>query len=320
MEHEVEVEPGVVVWVEDLPAHGPTPALPVLLVMGANWSGLVWPDPLVEALRARHRVVRYDHRDTGRSTHAFEDRPYGLTDLATDALTVLDACGVTRAHVVGMSMGGLLVQLLCLDAPHRLASATLLCTAALDAHRVDLPGPSRGVLRMWQELQDPRDEPSELAWRVEHWRRLAGDGVPFDPDEFADLERRVMAHSGRVETPFAHSQAGVDGLDRADELGAVTVPTLVVEAPADPVHPPPHAAYLTMRIAGGRDAPPVRIVTVDGMGHALPAAVLEPLAAELLEHAAEAEDALAAGDPAPAPDPQVPPGPEPGPGSQPTQR
>ena len=296
MEREVEVEPGVSVWVEDLPAHRDTPAFPVLLVMGANASGLGWPDRLVEALRARHRVVRYDHRDTGRSSHAFEDHPYALADLAGDALTVLDACGIGRAHVVGMSMGGLLVQLLALDAPHRLVSTALLGTAALDAHRAGLPGPPLDLLRMWQEMHDPRDEHGELTWRVEHWRRLAGGVLPFDPDEFEALERRVMAHSGRVEAPTAHAQAGVDGLDRGDELGAITVPTLVVAAPEDPVHPPPHAAYLAERIAGGRPEPPVRVVTVEGMGHALPAVVLEPLVAELLEHAAEAEDAVSAED------------------------
>lgn len=289
MEREVEVEPGVTLWGEDLPAHRDDPALPVLLVMGANECGIVWPDALVTQLRERHRVIRYDHRDTGRSAQAFEDHPYGIADLAGDALTVLDACEIGRAHVVGMSMGGLLVQLLALDAPERLASAALLCTAALGAGRAGLPGPPRDLLRMWQELHDPRDERGELAWRVEHRRRLAGDVLPFDAREVAELERRVMTHSGRVEPATAHAMAAVDGLDRGAELGSITVPTLVVEAPEDPVHPPPHAFYLAEQI--GRAATPV---TIDGMGHALPAAVLDRLAAQLLEHAAEAEDAAGA--------------------------
>lgn len=293
MEREVEVEPGVTVWVEDLPAARPSPALPVLLVAGADASGLDWPDPLVGMLRERHRVIRYDHRDTGRSSHLFDDHPYGVADLAGDALTVLDACGIGRAHAVGTAMGGALVQLLCLDAPDRLASAALLSTAALGADRAGLPGPSREVLRMWQELPDPRDEPGELAWRVEYRRRLSGGVLPFDAAGTEALERRLLAHRGRLEATAAHAVADVDGLDRGDELGAITVPTLVLEAPADPVHPPPHAAFLAERIAGGRAEPPVRLATIDGMGHTLPADVLEPLAAELLEHAAEVEDALA---------------------------
>ncbi|MEU8493676.1 alpha/beta fold hydrolase [Pseudonocardia alni] len=285
---EVETEPGVTLWVQDLPAHRPTPAAPVLLVNGAGSAGYGWPDALVEVLRERHRVVRYDHRDTGRSTHAFEDRPYAVADLATDALAVLDGCGIDRAHLVGMSLGGTLVQLLALDAPHRMVSATLLCTAALDTGDADLPGPTRDVQRMWQELGDPRDEAGELAWRVEYWRRVSGGVLPFDTAEFAARERRIMDHTGRVEPCTAHAQADPDGLDRGAELGSVTVPTLVVEAPEDPVHPPPHADHLAARIGAA-----AQLVTVDGMGHALPDLLCEPIAAVLLEHAAEAEEAEA---------------------------
>ncbi|ALE82393.1 alpha/beta fold hydrolase [Pseudonocardia sp. HH130629-09] len=286
---EVEIEPGVVLWVQDLPAHRPSPAAPVLLVQGAGQAGLAWPHALVEVLRERHRVVRYDHRDTGRSTHAFDDRPYAVTDLATDALAVLDGCGIGRAHLVGISLGGVLVQLLALEVPQRLVSATLLCTAALDGGAAGLPGPTRDVLRMWQELGDPRDEAGELAWRVEYWRRVSGGVLPFDTAEFAARERRVMEHGGRIEPCTAHTQADVDGLDRGDELGSVTVPTLVVEAPEDPVHPPPHAEHLAARIGAA-----AQLVTVDGMGHALPDLLCEPIAAVLLEHAAEAEEAEAA--------------------------
>src|SRR4029079_6595022 len=98
---------------------------PVLRVRGANGSGLGWPDELVARLAQHHRVVRYDHRDTGRSTRAFVERPYALRALAGDAVAVRDALGIERAHVVGMSLGGTLVQLLLLDHPERLLSATL---------------------------------------------------------------------------------------------------------------------------------------------------------------------------------------------------
>lgn len=289
MEREVEVEPGVSLWVQDLPpagVGGGGPGEPVLLVMGANTSGLAWPDALVERLRARHRVVRYDHRDTGRSTYAFDEHPYMIADLAADALAVLDACGIDRAHVVGMSMGGTLAQVMALDAPERLAGVTLVCTAALSADSDGLPGPTRDVLRMWQEMTDPRDERGELAWRVEHWRRLHGSALPFDALEFRALEQRLMVHAGRSDSPAAHAQADPDGLDRGDELATITVPTLVVEAPEDPVHPPPHASYLSERIGNA-----ARLVTIPGMGHALPSTVLAPLAEAILSHAAAAEGA-----------------------------
>jgi pimeloyl-ACP methyl ester carboxylesterase len=279
VERFVDVADGVRLWSERLA--GPAGADPQLLIIGANASGLAWPETLLARLTAHHPVIRYDHRDTGRSTWAFDEQPYSVADLADDAVAVLDAWDVERAHVVGMSMGGTLVQLLLLDHPDRLLSATLLCTAALDAWDVpDMPGPSLSLLRMWQEFDDPRDDAGELAWRVEHWRLLNGATIPFDPDEFRELERRVIAHTGRPDTPGAHARAAQDGLERAAELGSVTVPTLVVEAPDDPVNPPPHARHLADTIAGAE------LTTVPGMGHALPAAVVDPLADALLAHTA----------------------------------
>ena len=127
MERFVEVVPGVRLWVEE---SGRVDGSPLLLVMGANASGVTWPDEFVAALGEEHRVIRYDHRDTGRSTRAFDDQPYAITDLAEDAVAVLDALGIPRAHVAGMSMGGTLVQLLLLDHPDRLLSATNFATFA----------------------------------------------------------------------------------------------------------------------------------------------------------------------------------------------
>ncbi|GAY08180.1 alpha/beta fold hydrolase [Pseudonocardia sp. N23] len=273
----VEVAPDVLLWSQWL--DGPADADPVLLVMGANASGIVWPEELLARLTTRHPVIRYDHRDTGRSTWAFDDAPYAVTDLAADAVAVLDAWGVERAHVVGMSLGGTLVQLLLLDHPDRLLSATVFCTAALSAWEVpDMPGPGTALLRMWQEFDDPRDDVSELAWRVEHWRLLNGAGIPFDADEFRELESRVISHTGRPDSPSAHARADQDGLDRGAELARVTVPVLVVEAPEDPVNPPPHGEHLAAAIGGAT------LVTVPGLGHALPVAVVPELAEVLLVH------------------------------------
>lgn len=280
MERYVDLPTGDRLWAEAL---GPDDGTPLLLVMGANTSGVAWPDALVDRLTAVHRVVRYDHRDTGRSTWAFDERPYAVRDLAPDALAVLDAFGVDRAHVVGMSMGGVLVQLVLLDAPDRLRSATVFCTTALGSGLAgaggdDLPGPDPRLLELWAEMGQPRAPEDELAWRVEHWRILNGDQLPFDAEEMAALEERMIEHTGRTEAPSAHARADQAGLERGAELAAVEVPTLVVEAPADPINPPPHAAHLARTIAGAR------LVTVPGMGHALTTPVLGPLADAILAH------------------------------------
>jgi len=286
VEHRITVAPGVELWAEE---RGDPASTPLLLVMGANASGLTWPEALVDRLARQHRVVRYDHRDTGRSTPAFETAPYAIRDLATDAVRLLDGLGIDRAHVVGMSMGGTLVQLLLLDHPDRLRSATVLATSALGsgladvAGGSDLPGPTPQVLAYWGSMGEERDPEAELAWRVGHWRLLNGDAVPFDPGEFRALEERVVAHSGSPRGPVAHALADRSGLDRGAELAAVRVPTLVVEAPEDPINPPPHAAHLAAAIGSAR------LVTIPGMGHALPAAVVAPLADAIAAHTASVD-------------------------------
>jgi pimeloyl-ACP methyl ester carboxylesterase len=280
MERSIEVAPGVTLWTRVTGERGS----PLLLVMGANAAGLTWPDELVERLATRHRVIVYDHRDTGRSSFAFDEHPYAIADLAGDAVRVLDGLGIDRAHVMGMSMGGTLVQLLLLDHPERLLSATVLATSALGAGLaggVDappLPDPDPRLLALWEHLADPRDRDAEIEFRVAHWRILNGDVVPFDADFFRRVEARVINHAGRHDNPAAHARADQGGLDRAAELAGVTTPTLVIEAPEDPINPPPHAAHMAGVIAGAE------LVTIPGMGHALSPAVLGPLADAVLAH------------------------------------
>ncbi|WP_411083262.1 alpha/beta fold hydrolase [Streptomyces sp. cmx-18-6] len=261
MEHHVHVTPGVRLWVEE---RGATDAPALVLVMGAQASGLGWPDELVELLAARHRVIRYDHRDTGRSTWSFDEHPYPLTALAEDAVRVLDALDVERAHLVGMSLGGMLVQLLVADHPERVLSATLIGTGALSSvpyeHGDGTRSPAAAL---------PGVSPALL----ELWSRSVEDHGPE-----AELERRVVAHTGHHRVGSAHARADSSGMDRTDALASTRVPTLVVSAPAEPVYPPPHAHHIAQAIRGAR------LVEVPGMGHALPREVHAPLAAAILDH------------------------------------
>jgi pimeloyl-ACP methyl ester carboxylesterase len=265
-------------------------ASPLLLIMGAQAPGLGWPDELVDMLAARHRVIRYDHRDTGRSTWAFDQRPYPLVELAEDALAVLDGLGIERAHVVGMSLGGMLAQLLIADHPDRLLSATLIGTAALsttpyvhpDGTRTPpekLPGIDPRLLEMWSRPVEEHGLEAELERRVEHWRVLGGDQLPFDAEYARALERKVIEHTGHHATSTAHARADTSGMDRTEQLARTTVPTLVISAPAEPVAPPPHPQHLAQAIRGAH------VVDIPGMGHALPREVHAPLATAILNHA-----------------------------------
>lgn len=286
MERFVDVAPGVRLWAEE---HGAPGAPALLLVMGAQASGLGWPDELVEVLAVRHRVIRYDHRDTGRSTASFDEQPYPLTALAEDAVAVLDAFEVERAHVVGMSLGGMLTQLLVADHPDRLLSATVIGTTALsstpytapDGRRVppeELPGVSAELMELWSRPVEELGPEAELERRVEHWRVLGGGLIPFDAEYARESERRIIAHTGHHRAGTAHARADHSGMERTGQLAATEVPTLIISAPAEPVAPAPHADHLTQVIRGAR------VVEIPGMGHALPREVHAPLAAAILEH------------------------------------
>ncbi|MFE5869985.1 alpha/beta fold hydrolase [Streptomyces roseifaciens] len=292
----VDVAPGVHLWTE---ARGAADAQPLLLIMGAQASGLAWPEEFTDALAARHRVIRYDHRDAGRSTWSYDEQPYRITDLADDALAVLDAHDVERAHVVGMSLGGMLAQLLIADHPDRILSATLIGTCALSGRPLvgadgtetavaDLPGIDPRVLEMWGRPVEDHGLGAELDRRVAHWRLLSGEELPFHADEMRERERRIIEHAGRYDVSTAHGRADHSGMERTEELARNTVPTLVTEASAEPVFPPAHARHIA-QVTGN-----ARTVAVPGMGHALPRESLGPLAGAILEHAAAASAAPAA--------------------------
>ncbi|MCE7080451.1 alpha/beta fold hydrolase [Streptomyces sp. ST2-7A] len=279
MERLIDIAPDIRLWVEE---SGDRTASPLLLIMGANASGLTWPEPFVEALGRHHRVIRYDHRDTGRSTEIFGERPYAITDLAGDAVAVLDALGVERAHVVGMSMGGMLAQLLLLDHPERVLTATFIGTTPLGGISYEAPGFPPDLLALWEEMGAPRDREAEIDWRVRHWELLHnnpdGTGIPFDPEEFRRLEERIIAHAGHHRGPAAHAAAGTDGLDRGPELAAVPTPALVIDSPNDPLAGSARAHALAGALGNAR------LVTIPGMGHSLPGAVLPRLAELVLGH------------------------------------
>ncbi|MFJ8677442.1 alpha/beta fold hydrolase [Streptomyces sp. NPDC093589] len=286
MQQFVEAAPGIRLWTEQ---RGPLDAPPLLLIMGAQASGLGWPEPLVDALAEHHRVIRYDHRDTGRSTWPFDEQPYPLTDLAQDVIAVLDGLGIDRAHIAGLSMGGMLAQLALADHPDRILSATLMGTGAVstvpytrpDGTEVaveDLPGIAPEILEMWARPVEDHGPEAELDRRVEHWRLLGGGQLPFDADYFRALERRIIEHTGRYDVSTAHGRADYSGLLRTDALAHNAIPTLVISAPAEPVFPPPHPQHLAQAVGNAR------VVEIPGMGHALPPAVLGPLTAAILTH------------------------------------
>ncbi|MGW4651931.1 alpha/beta fold hydrolase [Kitasatospora sp. NPDC004289] len=285
---------GLELWAEEFGAEG-DPV--VLLVMGAQAQGVQWNDGLVARLVAGGlRVIRYDHRDTGRSSVVdFAAHPYTVRDLATDALAVLDAVGARRAHVVGASLGGVIAQRLAVSHPERVLSLTVLSsqplgtdTAAALARMLaseqpaadELPLPTPELMAaLMASLPDPAAGPEGyLAARMPLWRVLHGPELPFDPAEYEAMERLVHARARDLRAGLNHTMAGAAGSGDTGELAGISAPTLVLHGTRDPLFPPAHARATAEAIPGAR------LVLVDGLGHSLPRALDARLAAEVLAH------------------------------------
>ncbi|MGH3855274.1 MAG: alpha/beta fold hydrolase [Pseudonocardiaceae bacterium] len=282
MSEYVQVTPSVRLWVQRIgePTH-----TPLVLVMGADADARRWPTTLVQALSARHLVVRFDHRDTGRSSAG---GCYDAVRLAQDVVAILDGLGIDRAHVLGMSLGGLLVQLLLLDWPERLISSTVLCSGPLPCSAVHRDEALRRVdprLRaVWRRLDTAADDNARAPLLLEQLRILNGRTLPFDERLYRGMAaRQISAATDGPRADRPHIRAACTVPTRGAELIRVRTPTLVLEATDDPVNPPAEARALCQAI------PPARLEQVPGMGHLLHPAVLGQLAGLVLQHTARAE-------------------------------
>jgi pimeloyl-ACP methyl ester carboxylesterase len=240
---------------------------PILLMMGRSGSMDFWEDAFCERLAAGGRfVIRYDQRDTGRSVHYPVGAPrYSGNDLVADAMGLLDALGLPRAHLVGLSMGGALAQVAALDHPDRVVSLTLIATSPAGPDP-DLPNMSEESVARFTALAAPdwSDTESVVEYGVAFSRVLAGGGRPFDADGTRALWRRAVDRSVSMKASFANHDA-IDGTDRwRERLGEVRAPTLVIHGTDDPVFPPGHGAALAAEIPGAE------LLLLEGAGHELP--------------------------------------------------
>lgn len=239
--------------------------LPVLLVSGADSHCTRWTPTLIEPLRAQdHQVVRYDHRDSGLSTKVPAEVRYTLDEMAKDAVHVMDAHGIDRAHVVGRSMGGMVGQLLALDHSERVATLALIATTpGLGDDR--LPPAEEWLLeRMSERLYagPPSDPSDQVAWIVELDELFAGTR---HPEQTVERIRVAVAEIARCWHPDSgHGSAVVSSPSRLDRLGDVVAPTLVVHGTSDPVFPVDHGLALADGIPGAE------LWLVEELGHELP--------------------------------------------------
>jgi pimeloyl-ACP methyl ester carboxylesterase len=253
----------------------------ILLIAGGMGSMLSWDEELCELLAAGGRlVIRYDQRDTGRSV-TYEPGAPGYTgpDLVEDAVGILDALGVDRAHIVGISMGGGIAQFLALDHPDRVASLTLISTSPSGSDE-DLPGMSD---RLRSHFAAPPPEPdwsdrdAVIEYLVEDARPYASASEPFDEAAWRELAGRDFDRSINLASSANHFLA--EGGDRwRERLGDVRAPTLVLHGTEDPLFPIEHGVALA------REIPGADFLALERTGHELPRRVWGIAVSAILQH------------------------------------
>ncbi|MFD6157105.1 alpha/beta fold hydrolase [Nocardia sp. NPDC060256] len=251
---------------------------PVLL---PSTSRLCWEDQFCDRLAGAGRfVLRYDIRDTGRSTAYETGAPgYRLRDLASDLIGLLDVFELPRAHLVGFSVAGWICQLAALDYPDRVSALTLINTrsTAPGPADPDLPEHSDRVIEFFTTAPAPdwSDRDAVLDYRVQQDRILAGANG-FDEQQARQQAARMLDRTTNIAASvlnLAYAEAG----DRwRERLGELAVPTLVAHGTDDPFFPYGNGQALA------REIPGATLLPLNGIGHELPATTWDQLLAALL--------------------------------------
>jgi pimeloyl-ACP methyl ester carboxylesterase len=248
---------------------------PLLLVMGLGMQLIHWDLELCEELAASgHYVIRFDNRDAGLSTQidapvppivramaGFHiDSPYLLTDMADDSFGLLDGLGIERAHVMGVSMGGMIGQTMAITRPQRVLSLTSIMSTTGE-RRAGMP-----KLRVWSLLmrRAPRDREAFQDYFARMFRIIGSPGFPQDEPRVREL---AAATFDRAHTPTGTARqlaAILASGDRTRALQQLQVPTTVIHGTDDPLIP------FRGGVATARAIPAAELVAIPGMGHDMP--------------------------------------------------
>lgn len=271
----------------------------ILLIMGLGTQMIAWPEEFCQGLaELGFRVVRFDNRDIGLS-QKFDGIsapgmvkllawsrlglplkvPYKLMDMADDAVGVLDALGIVRAHIVGASMGGMIAQLMASYHPQRVLSLTSIMSTSGCRK---LPGPSRQVAMQMIRRPRTKSETALLDHSLRTWRLIGSPG--YQPSD-QQLREKLTRSYRRSHYPAGYARqaaAIVASGDRIKVLKKITTPTLVIHGQDDalvPVEGGVHTAELV---------PNARLELFEGMGHDLPVPLLPEFVSLIGDHATAA--------------------------------
>ena len=266
------------------------PADPTLfMIMGLGAQLIAWDEELVEAFVARgFSVLRFDNRDVGLSTwfdeagvpdilglFSGEGRPaYSIADMADDAAGLLDALGIAAAHVFGVSMGGMIAQILAIRHPDRVRTLTSVMSTTGDPS-VGQPHP-QAIEALLAPV--PGDRVAAVAAAVASWRVIGSPGFPFHEDRLAASAGAAYDRAFHPDGTARQLAAILGASDRTPELARLTLPTLVIHGESD----------LLVDPSGGKATaaavPRASLWTIPGMGHDLPPELFSELVDRVAGH------------------------------------
>ena len=282
---------------------GDADAEPMFLIMGLGGQMIHWDDDFCRRIAARgFRVIRFDNRDIGKSSHLSGGKritlaeflkwrflkvpiaaPYKLRDMAEDTIGLMDVLGIKSAHVVGMSMGGMIAQEIAISHPQRVRSLTSIMSTTGNPK---MPQPTREASAVL--LAPPPTTKAEYIERfAQTWKLLRVGSFP--EDEARDRARAELCFARGLNPAGVGRQfrAILASGSRKPRLHAVTTPTLVIHGSVDPL----------VRPEGGKDTaasiPGARLLMIEGMGHALPIPMW-PQIIDAIDHHAHGAAAKAA--------------------------
>jgi pimeloyl-ACP methyl ester carboxylesterase len=241
--------------------HGDPSGQPLVLIRGLGSQLIHWPDEMLAGfVAAGFHVVTFDNRDTGLSQKFADETPYSLRDMVEDTVGLMDALALDRAHVLGLSMGGMIAQLLALHHPDRLLSATIVMSSS---RAPGLPPPDPEAQRMLRAEAPSHRRADVIAHELVAGRSYESPRWPFDDATRAALIGRAYDRChcpGGVARQYAAMMAAE--ADLAD-IEAIRAPVLVIHGSMDRLLPPAHGRDIATRI------PAAEWMEIEGMGHDL---------------------------------------------------